>query len=281
MRHHTPVVLTGLLAAACQANPVPAVPAAVDVLPFASVEWSPLNPARGKDGPQAANLWGDRTAPGPAGFLVQFVDGFESPPHIHNVSYRGVVLDGRVHNADPNAPELWMSTGSYWTQPKGAVHITSASGERNLAYIEIEDGPYLVWPTDAVFESGEAPINVATSNLAWVDAPGEHSEDMVPRLAHLWASDGEESIHGTLVDLPAGFVGTVESAGGALRAVVVEGSVRLDDAPDRGPSELPAGSTFSSDEPAALLLRNTFDRPCLLYIRSGGEAQLASTDPSR
>ncbi|GAA4451586.1 DUF4437 domain-containing protein [Novipirellula rosea] len=55
-------------------------------------EWTQLNPPRGDASPQAATLWGARAGTQAMGFLVKFVDGFSSPPHIHNVTYRGVVI---------------------------------------------------------------------------------------------------------------------------------------------------------------------------------------------
>jgi len=83
------------------------------------IEWGYLNPARGDASPRAGALWGDRTTTGASGFLVEFSDGFSSPPHIHNVSYRGIVLLGLIHNDDPGAAAMWMPAGSYWTQPAG------------------------------------------------------------------------------------------------------------------------------------------------------------------
>ena len=127
---------------------------------FADVEWEKLNPARGDQSPAAATLWGDRNGTDATGFLVRFVDGFSSPPHIHNVSYRGIVIQGLVHNDDPTAAPMWMPTGSYWTQPLGGAHITSATGGTTVAYIEIEEGPYLVRPVDQATASGQHPVNV-------------------------------------------------------------------------------------------------------------------------
>ncbi len=83
------------------------------------VEFIPLNPARGELGPKAGKLWGDIRADVPSGVLVKFVDGFESPPHIHNITYRAVVISGAVHNDDPAAEKMWMEPGSFWTQPPG------------------------------------------------------------------------------------------------------------------------------------------------------------------
>ncbi|MGI9227203.1 MAG: DUF4437 domain-containing protein, partial [Gammaproteobacteria bacterium] len=137
---------------------------------FSDVKWTPLNPARGKLGPKAGYLWGDRAGVGPSGFLVKFVDGFSSPPHIHNITYRGVVISGFVHNDDPNAEEAWMPTGSFWTQAAGEVHITAAKGSNNIAYIEIEKSPYLVLPTKEAFDSNEKSVNIEESNIVWQDA---------------------------------------------------------------------------------------------------------------
>ena len=131
------------------------------------IEWTPLNPARGDQSPQAGTLWGDRSKEVPTGFLVKFVKDFSSPPHIHNVTYRGVVIKGLVHNDDPSAEKMWMPAGSFWTQPAGEPHITAAKADENVAFIEIDHGPYLVKPADKAFDNGERPINVDRSNIVW------------------------------------------------------------------------------------------------------------------
>ncbi|QDS94715.1 hypothetical protein FF011L_34950 [Roseimaritima multifibrata] len=90
------------------------------------VEWTHLNPTRGEASPQAATLWGDRAGTEATGFLVKFGDGFSSPPHIHNVTYRGVVIGGDVHNDNREAEPMWMPAGSFWTQPAGEPHIAAS-----------------------------------------------------------------------------------------------------------------------------------------------------------
>lgn len=109
-----------------------------------NIDWGLLNPLRGDASPRAADLWGDRTKDIATGMLVKFKKGFSSPPHIHNISYRGVVIEGLLHNDDPTAEKLWLTTGSFWTQPAGETHITAADGQDNLIYLEIDSGPYLV-----------------------------------------------------------------------------------------------------------------------------------------
>jgi hypothetical protein len=168
--------LVGFLSAACtslQGAPDSTFPksvaeSATQVVLKSEVAWTYLNPARGDKAPMAGTLWGDRSGTGPTGFLLKPKDGFESPPHIHNVSYRGVVISGVIHNDDPNAADMWMPAGSFWTQPKGEVHITAAKGTETLAYIEIEEGPYLVLPAEKAFDSGERPVNVDKSNIVWL-----------------------------------------------------------------------------------------------------------------
>jgi hypothetical protein len=136
-----------------------------EIVLTSEVEWEQLNPARGEKSPQAGTLWGDREGTVPTGFLARFVDGFSLPPHTHSVTYRAVVISGGIHNDDPDAAEMWMPAGSFWTQPKGEVHITAARGDTNVALVEIDRGPYHVLPAEEAFDSGERPINVDASKL--------------------------------------------------------------------------------------------------------------------
>ena len=194
------------------ANPKPEAMPVSEVVLKSDVQWGPLNPARGDQSPKAGKLWGDRTGSGPSGFLVEFVKGFSSPPHIHNVTYRGVVISGLLHNDDPSAKSMWMPTGSFWTQPAGEAHITAAEGRRNLAYIEIEEGPYLVRPAEEAFDNGERPVNVNKSNIVWLDAsnmvwidqPKTSVSINSPKVAFLWGNPQDDQLNGTLIKLPTG-----------------------------------------------------------------------------
>ena len=244
-----------------------------EVVLMSDVEWKPLNPARGDKGPKAGDLWGDRTGPGPSGFLVEFVDGFESPPHIHNVSYRGAVISGLVHNDDPDAAEMWMPTGSFWTQPSGGVHITAAKGNRNLAYIEIEEGPYLVLPVEEEFQSDEMPINVAASNIVWVDPPGRPGPVQGPKVAYLWGKVQEGELIGTLVKLPAGSSVTLRSRGAALRAVMIQG--RPGYLLPNGANEIiEPGSSFSSKGESVHRISCSPEEECVIYVRADGQFEV-------
>lgn len=242
-------------------------PVEVRVVPADDVDWQLLNPLRGDASPRAGTLWGDRGAPVPCGFLVKFVDGFSSPPHIHPVTYRGVAINGLVHNDVPDAPEVWLPPGSFWTQPAGEVHITAAKGEKNIAYIEIEKGPYLVHPADQAFERPETPIKLAPGDMTWKDATGGAKGAQVCALA---GNPGDETIQRMLLKLPAGFNGVVRTDGSTFHAVVVEGAPTHEVEGETEPTMLEAGSYFGSDGYVEHQVRVGADAPCLVYVRTLG-----------
>ncbi len=183
------------------------------VISTENIDWGLLNPLRGDASPRAADVWGDRTRAVATGMLVQFRKGFSSPPHIHNITYRGIVIEGLMHNDDPGAEKMWLPAGSFWTQPAGEVHITAADGERNLIYLEIDSGPYLVVATEEAFDNGERPVNLHEQNVVWL------KRDRI-EMAYLWGKT--DAANGSFVKLPAGFHGHIENANG-LKAVVVRG----------------------------------------------------------
>ena len=246
---------------------------AIEILPISEVNWEQLNPARGDESPQAGTLWGDRKAAVPTGFLARFVDGFSSPPHIHNATYRAVVISGLIHNDDPDAAKMWMPVGSFWTQPKGEVHITAARGSNNVALVEIDRGPYLVRPPEEAFDSGERPVNVDASNIVWVTPPGMEASADGPRLAYLWGhlQDGESN--GTFVKLPADFNATIHSYGTTFRAVVISGQLQY--LGTRSESLTP-GSYFGSKEEALHHVSASGGEECVLYVRTNGRYELNS-----
>lgn len=218
-----------------------------DVVLGSEIQWGDLNPARGDASPRAANLWGDRTKDGATGFLVKFKDGFSSPPHIHNVTYRGVVISGLIHNDDKGAKKMWLPAGSFWTQPAGESHITVAQGENNLIYVEIDEGPYLVHPEAKAFDNGQSPVNIDKSNIVWLDASDvtwlNHPElENKVKVAFLWGSLEDGKLRGNFIKLPVGFKGKIKSEGSVFHAVVVKGRL------ERNSSILEPGSYFSLAE---------------------------------
>ena len=244
------------------------------------VEWTPLNPARGDKGPKAGTLWGNRSGLTPTGFLVKFVDGFSSPPHTHNVTYRGVVINGLVHNDDPDAEEMWTPTGSYWAQPAGEIHITSAKGTENIAYIEIEQGPYLVLPVEQASDNGERPVNIHKSNLVWLDASNTawiNSKNPTapkdgPKIAFLWGTAEDDDTNGTLLTLPPGFMGSIQTRG--IRAIVIEGRSAYKTPDLTETTTLDPGSYFGARGDSTHILSCGEEEGCTVYLRSNGKYEV-------
>ncbi len=257
----------------------PAVEPNFQVLLKSDIEWKPLNPARGDKGPKAGSLWGDFTGSGPSGFLVKFVDGFSSPPHIHNITYRGIVINGLIHNDDPGAADMWMTMGSFWTQPAGEAHITATKGSNSLAYIEIEEGPYLVLPTEKAFDNGERPVNVENSNIVWLDASNitwiDQSEIRPsvngPKLAFLWGIPQGDHLNGALVKFPTGYSGKIRGKGAIFQAVVIQGQLQYQIPDETGVETLVPGSYFSSKGELGHQFSCDVSDQCIIYVRTKGK----------
>jgi quercetin dioxygenase-like cupin family protein len=272
-------VVTAALAASDSIAQEPAAESISKVVLMSEVKWEQLNPARGDESPKAGTLWGERKGSVPTGFLVKFVDGFSSPPHIHNVSYRGVVISGLIHNDDPNAADMWMRTGSFWTQPKGEAHITAARGSTNVAYVEIEEGPYLVLPAEKAFDSGERPVNLdpsnivwlGASNITWVDQPEVSASANGPKVSFLWGNPQDGHLNGTFVKLPAGFTGKINSHGSTFRAVVIRGQPQYQVPGDTDVKTLKPGSYFSSKGESVHQVSSEAGAESIIYVRTDGK----------
>ncbi len=247
---------------ACGGSSAPATPVATHrVLASSELDWRALNPARGDASPRAADLWGDRAQEGATGFLVRFVDGFASPPHIHNVAYRAVVIRGLIYNGEPDGERAWMPPGSFWTQPAGGAHITAARGEEVVAYVEIDEGPYLVRPVADAFDDGASPSNVPASRIPWRD--GEAG-----RVAALWEASGNT---GRMVALSGGAAAGLRAT--RAHAVVVSGRVALRWSGDAEAQSIDPGSHFAWTGPGPDV-GCASRRDCRLYVRSEGHVTL-------
>ncbi|MEO0325454.1 MAG: DUF4437 domain-containing protein [Myxococcota bacterium] len=248
--------LVALLLSSCAATgtAVPTSPPSLEVTPLADVRFDALNPARGDASPLAGTLFGDRAGSAATGFLFRPVDGFSSPPHIHNVSYRAIVIRGGVYNGPPDAERVWMPPGSYWTQPLGAVHITAAREAPILAYVEIDEGPYLVRPPDQAFASEERPVNLLPADLPWEQRAGF-------RVASLWGDAAGRG--GQLLELPANG-GAIAQSSEDFRVVVIAGLPTL----PGGDAGLEPGSYLHA-RGAALELRCGAEA-CTVYVRHDG-----------
>ena len=245
-----------------------------EVVSATDINWGYLNPLRGDKSPGAADLWGDRTKNTATGMLVRFNKGFSSPPHIHNISYRGIVINGEMHNDNPTAEAMWMPAGSFWTQPAGANHITGANGESNMIYLEIDSGPYLVQPSTKHFDNGEQPINQHSTNMVWLNQKDAKAVDnTTAQITQLWGSTKVGELGGALVKLPANFSGTIVSNAKEFRAVVIGGNVEyLASSTNNKSKALIAGSYFSATDKFSHQLSTR--KATTIYIRTNGVYQV-------
>lgn len=242
------------------------------VLLSSEIVWEKLNPARGDQSPQAGTIWGDRKGTVATGFLAKFVDGFSSPPHIHNVTYRAVVIEGLVHNDDPNAENMWMKPGSFWTQPVGESHITSAKGEINIALVEIDHGPYLVKPISEAFDNGERPVNIDVSNIVWLDNNKTNwiKSKSKAEISFLLETDKLKSL---FVKFPKGYDGEIETDGTVLHSVVIKGELNYL-LPSNDTKVLDIGSYFGSTDKATHSISNGSESETVIYIRTNGTVKV-------
>lgn len=258
------------------ANPEPAKEPTNKVVLSSEINWEALNPARGDKSPKAGTIWGDRKGSSATGFLAKFIDGFSSPPHIHNVTYRAMVIKGLIHNDDPSAEKMWMPAGSFWTQPAGESHITAAKGDENIAYVEIDSGPYLVKPIEEAFDNGERPINIDKTNMMWLDASqttiiNTDQSTNNPEIAFLWEN---KEMKGWLLKFPAGFEGKILSKGNIFHAVVISGEATYEMPKSKEKKALDPGSYFSSEGKSKHRISTKGGKECLIYIRTNGDISI-------
>ncbi len=236
------------------------------ILLKSDVKWEQLNPARGDKSPQAANLWGIRNEDGPSGFLLKPIDGFRSPPHIHNIAYRGVVISGLLHNDDPKAVDMWMPQGSFWTQPAGEVHITAAKGDNVLAYIEVEDN-FGVHPEHEAFHNHERPVNVDESNIVWLSSDEiKWVKEDNAEVAFLW--EGANNLRGSLLKLPKNYKAKIKVNADNFHAIIIKGNPKISS------QELTEGSYFGSEGKANHTVISGAAEETIIYIRTDGKFKI-------
>ena len=263
-----------VLSSAAQAEPT------AEVVSRSEVTFQPLNPARGDASPRAGVLWGDIRKDVPSGALIVFADGFSSPPHIHNVTYRAVVISGAVHNDDPDAESLWMGSGSFWTQPAGETHITAAArGSVATAFLEILEGPYLVKPPDEAFDNGQRPVNVEARNIVWLDSSeitwvdqrGTPAHAVGPKMAFLWGNPQDGQKNGTFLKLPAGSSGELRGDDSWMRAVLIQGHASHQVSGHEREQNLEPGSYFGSKGATPHTVTCKAKDDCLIYVSIEGK----------
>ncbi len=252
-------------------------PADISIKTVKDIPFQPLNPARGDASPQARVLWGDITADMPSGMILKFADGFSSPPHIHNITYRGVVIQGALHNDDPDAAKMWMGPGSYWTQPAGENHITAAKpGAEAVSFLEIFQGPYLVQPPSEAFDNGELPINLEYGNMVWL---GEDETDRITgpgELTYLWGDPSARNPYGTMLKMTAGNKAAIVAKGEDLRAVIISGKLSLVSPGSTNMTDFETGTLIDYQTQGQGVFECVSANDCLLYVRAVGPYRVNS-----
>jgi hypothetical protein len=243
------------------------------VVAASNIKWGYLNPLRGDKSPGAADLWGDRTKDTATGMLVRFKKGFESPPHIHNITYRGIVIEGQMHNDDPNAAKMWLPAGSFWTQPAGEDHTTAANNATNLIYLEIDSGPYLVKPSTEEFDNGERPLNLHRDNMVWLNSSELNNITAEGvKFTYVWESNAK--MNGSLIKLPAGFTGEITTKASEFKAVVIAGDIEYNSVDQKKSQHLSSGSYVESNGSFTHNITNKTNVEATIYIRTNSPYQV-------
>ena len=136
---------------------------------------------------------------------------------------------------------------SYWTQPNGHIHITSAKGKTNIAYVEIEKGPYLVKPVEDAFRESEYPYNIHANNIIWKNFKNYQEVDV-------WKKN--DIVSGKLVK----FKRNIEFSNNN-KNVVISGKVKINNH-----HFLSAGSYFYSENKGKVSVK-CLNEECVIYVK--------------
>ena len=143
-----------------------------------------------------------------------------------------------------------------------------------MAFLDIQEGPYLVKPTSEAFDNGERPVNVYKTNLVWLNANDIQwvSEKSNVETAFLWGSHKENQLRAALLKLPAGFNGKIKNLSPNFRAVVISGEVTHQFSKKDTKNDLQPGSYFGAEENATSIISTA--KETILYIRSNGDYEV-------
>ena len=84
-------------------------------------------------------------------------------------------------------------------------------------------GLYDVLPVENASNNEAKATSIHASNVVWVEPDGMPTLANGPKVAVLWGNPNNDQPSGTLVKLPAGFIGMMRSHGSTFHAVAVEG----------------------------------------------------------
>ena len=168
-----------------------------------------------------------------------------------------------------------MATGSFWTQPRGGVHVTAEKGTNAMAYIEIEEGPYLVRPVEEAFRSEARPVNVDAFGVVWVNASEIRRSAAIDaaspadgaQIAFLRGNPEDGEPGGLLVKLRAGATCVVQRPGSTFHAIVIQGSPGHQAVGGLDSTVLRPGSYIGATRASARISCGPGE-DCILYVRT-------------
>lgn len=91
---------------------------------------------------ELAPAMGDMTKDGLHGNYIRIPGNFASPPHIHTEDYFAVVLTGTIANGPPDATDIPLEPGSYWSQKGGENHITKCISADACTFFVVQGGKF-------------------------------------------------------------------------------------------------------------------------------------------
>ena len=149
------MVAAAVLAQAAGEAKMKSAPTGVNVpkfMPAGDMKWVELDP-KGAPGVMIADLWGDHTK-GAYGSITKFPAGFAAPLHTHTNGMKIVIISGTFIAGPEGKPEVRLGPGSYFWQPGGNYHHTTACDKASeCVFFSESPGKFDIKPVDA----GKAP----------------------------------------------------------------------------------------------------------------------------
>ena len=109
-----------------------------------SIILSPVSDLEWQTNPRGASFsypWKENG--GRHGDVVRFPAGFDSGPHTHTVSYRGVVIQGELMNpAKGKSTSVRLPPGSTWFVAGGVVHSTKCVSDQECIFYIHQDSDF-------------------------------------------------------------------------------------------------------------------------------------------
>ena len=133
-------------------------------------------------------------------------------------------------------------------------------------------GLYDVLPVENASNNEAKATSIHASNVVWVEPDGMPTLANGPKVAVLWGNLNDDQPSGTLVKLPAGFIGMMRGHGSTFHAVAVEGRPEYQEPGKNDVTDLEPGSYFSSKGESMHQVSCEEEGDCILYVRSGGSS---------